>query len=137
MTLCRSVLKKDDILCVLYVDTCSDVSDNSVNDVLDSDIVIPTTSSRKHLQPSAIVVTSDSETSTEEEESSELECCDDKTSEMWCKTDKKPSIEPFIGTTGLHIVTDNPESFVEVGSSVIADDLIQLLNEQSNLIVQM
>jgi len=35
----------------------------------------------------AVVVTSDSETSTEEEESSELESSDDKTRDVWCKTD--------------------------------------------------
>jgi len=33
----------------------------------------------------------------------------------------------------LNIVTDNPESVVEVVSSVIGVDLIQLLTEQSNL----
>ena len=32
MALCRSVLKKDDILCELYVDTHSDVSDNIDNE---------------------------------------------------------------------------------------------------------
>ena len=46
---------------------------------------------------------------------------------------KKPSNDPFFGTTGLNIVIDNPESFVEVVSSFIADNLIQLLTEQSNL----
>ena len=58
---------------------------------------------------------------------------DDKTSDMWCNIDKQPSNEPFFGTTGLNIVIDNPESFVEVVSSIIADDLIHLLTEQSNL----
>jgi hypothetical protein len=52
---------------------------------------------------------------------------------VWCKTDKKPSCEPFFGTTGLNIVIDNPESVVEVVSSVIGDDLVLLLTEQSNL----
>jgi len=46
---------------------------------------------------------------------------------------KKPSSEAFLGTTGLIVVIDNPESFVEVTSSVIGDKLIQLLTEQSNL----
>ena len=41
--------------------------------------------------------------------------------------------EPFPGTTGLNIVIDNPESVVEVVSSVVVDDLILLLTEQSNL----
>ena len=52
---------------------------------------------------------------------------------MWCKTDIKASIEPFLGTTGLNIVIDNPESVAEVVSSVIGDDLVQLLTEQSKL----
>jgi len=88
-------------LCELCADTPSDVSDNSDNEILDSDSDIPTTSSRKELRPSAIVVTSDSETNTEEEESSEPESSDDETSDVWCETDKKPSIEPFLGTTVL------------------------------------
>jgi hypothetical protein len=46
---------------------------------------------------------------------------------------KKPSNESFLGTTGLNRVTDNPESVAEVVSSIIGDDLIQLLTEQSNL----
>ena len=37
LALRRSVLKEDDILCVLYVDTRSDVSDNSDNEILDSE----------------------------------------------------------------------------------------------------
>ena len=65
--------------------------------------------------------------------SSELENSDDKTSDQWCKTDIKPSNEPFLGTTGLNIVIDNPESVAEFMSSVIGDELIQLLTEQSDL----
>jgi len=30
---------------------------------------------------------------------------------------KKPSTKPFLGTTGLNIVIDNPESVVEVVNS--------------------
>jgi hypothetical protein len=66
-----------------------------------------------------------------EEESSELENSDDKTSDVWCKMDKKPSNEPFLGTTGLNIVIYNPESVVEVMSSITGDDPILLLTEQS------
>ena len=117
----------------MYVDTHSGDSDNSDNEILDSDSDVPTTSSHKQLWPSAVVVTSDSETSTEEEESSEPESSDDKTSDVWCKTDKKPSNEPALGTTGLNIVIDNPESVVEVVSSIIGDNLIHLLTEQSIL----
>jgi len=51
--------------------------------------------------------TNESERSTEVEESSEPENSDDKTSDLWCKNDKKPSHEPFLGTAGLKIVTDN------------------------------
>jgi hypothetical protein len=46
MVLCRNVLEEDDILCELYVDTSSDVSDYSDNESLDSDSDILTTSSR-------------------------------------------------------------------------------------------
>ena len=46
---------------------------------------------------------------------------------MWCKTDKKQSNDPFLGTTGLNIVIDNPESVAEVVSSIIGDELKQLL----------
>jgi len=67
MTLCRSVLKEDDILCVLYVDAHSDIADISENEILDSDSDVPTTSSCKQLPSSAIVVTSDSGKNTEEE----------------------------------------------------------------------
>jgi len=80
--------------------------------VNDSDV--PTTSSRKQLRPSAVVFTSDSETSAEEEEGGELESSDDTISDMWCKTDKKPSNEPFLRTKGQNIVIDNPESAVAV-----------------------
>jgi len=48
-------------------------------------------------------------------------------------TDKKQRNEPFLGSTGLDIMTDNPESVVEVMSSITGDDLIQLLIQQSNL----
>jgi len=120
-------------LCELYADTCSDVSSNSDNEILDSDSDVPTISSRKQLQPSAIVFTSDSETSTEEEESSESESCDDKISDILCKTDNKPSSESFRGTSALNIVMDNSESVVGIVSSVIGDDILQLLTEKSNL----
>jgi hypothetical protein len=86
MALRRNVLHEDNILCELYADTCSDVFDNSDNETLDSDSDgdVPTSSSRKQLRS----FTSDSETSTIEEEICELENCDDKTSEVWCKTNK-------------------------------------------------
>ena len=89
MALRRNVLQEDDILCELYADTWSDVSDYSDNESLDSDRDISATSSHKQLPSSVVVVTSDNETSKREEESSELENCDDKTSDVWCKTDKK------------------------------------------------
>ena len=74
MALRRNVLQEDNILCELYADTHSDVSDYS-----DSDIP---TSSHKQLQSSVVVVTSDSETSTIEEESSEPEISDNITSDV-------------------------------------------------------
>ena len=62
-------------------------SGNSDNVIFDNDSDFPT-SSCKQLHPSAVVVTSDSETSAEEEESNESESSDDKTIYEWCKTDK-------------------------------------------------
>ena len=82
MALRKNVLQVDDILHELYVDTCSVVSDNSDNESLDRDSDISAPSSRKQLWSSVIVVISDSETSTIEEESSELENSDDKTSDV-------------------------------------------------------
>ena len=123
-------------MCELYSDTRSDVSDYSANESLDSDsdsVSDVPTSSQKQPPSSLVVVTSDSETNKIEEESSEPENTEDKTSDVWCKTDEKPSNEPFLGTAGLNIVTDNPETVVEVVSSIIGDDLILLLTEQSNL----
>jgi hypothetical protein len=132
MVLHRNVLQEDGILCELCAHTHSDVSDYSDNESSDNDSDIPT-SSRKQLQSSVIVVTSDSETTTIEEECSEQENSDDITSDVWCKTDKKPSNEPFLGTTGLNIVINNTDSVVEIVSSIIVDDLILLFTEQSNL----
>jgi hypothetical protein len=56
---------------------------------------------------------------------------------VWCKTDKKPNNEPFLGTTGLNIVIDNPESVVEVMSSVIGEDLILLQNSSIFTVLKM
>ena len=92
MAVRRNVLQENDILCELYGDRSSDFSDFSDSESLDSDIErdsdIPTTS-RKQLRSSVVVVTSDSETSAIGEESSEPETSDNKTSDVWCKTDKK------------------------------------------------
>ena len=100
---------------------------------MDSDSDIPTNRSRKQLRSSVVVVSSCSETSTVEEESSEPESSNDKTSDMWCKTDKKPGNQPFLRTIGLNMVNDNRESVVEVMNSITGDNLTQLLTEQSNL----
>jgi len=89
MALRTTVSNEDNILCELCVDTCSDVSDNSENEILDTDSDVPTTSLHKQLWCPTIVFTSNSETSTKEEESSEPESSDDKTSDMPCKTDEK------------------------------------------------
>jgi len=133
MALHKNVLQEDDILHELCADTRSDVSDNRDNESLDGDSDISTTISRKQLQSFVVVVISDSETSKIEEEFSEPQHSDDKTSDVWCKTDKKPSNESFLGTTGLNIVIDNPESVVEVMGSIAGDNLILLLTKQSNL----
>ena len=106
-------------------------SENSDNVILNSDSDVPTTSLRKQLRSSAVIVTRDSEKRAEEEESSESESSDVNNFEEWCKTDKRQgavlSLEPQVS------IIDNPEPVVEVMSSVIDGDLIQLLIEQSNL----
>ena len=113
MALHKNVLQEDDILYALYVDTHCDGPDNSDNESLDRDSDVSATSSRRQLWSCVIVATSDSETSTIEEESSEPENSDDKASDVWSKTDKKPSNEPLLGTACLNIVIDNPESVVK------------------------
>lgn len=50
---------------------------------------------------------------------------------MWFKTDLKN--HTILGTTGLNIAIDNPESADKVMNSIISDDLILLFTEQSNL----
>ena len=52
MALHRNVLQEGDILCELYVDTRSDVSNYSDNESMDSNSDIPTTSSHKQLRSS-------------------------------------------------------------------------------------
>jgi len=102
MAVHRNVLKEDNILRELYSDTRSDVCDYSDNESMDSDSVsdVPT-SLCKQLRSSLLVITSDSETSTIEEEDSEPENSEDKTSDVWCKTDLKNqtvslSLEPKV-----------------------------------------
>jgi hypothetical protein len=104
MALDRRVLKEGVILCELYADTCSDVSDNSEGEFLDSDSDsdVPTASAHKQFQPLTVVHISDSDTNTEEEEKSESE-----SSDVWCETDKKPSSGPFLRTSVVNIVIDH------------------------------
>ena len=59
MAMKRRVLKEGDILCEMYVDTFSDVSDNSERVFLDSDSDVPTASSHKQFQLPTVVLTSD------------------------------------------------------------------------------
>ena len=49
MALRRNILQEDDILCELYEDTRSDVSDYSDSESLDSHSDVPTTSPHKQL----------------------------------------------------------------------------------------
>jgi hypothetical protein len=68
--------------------------------ILDSEDDVPTTSSHKQLQYSAIFFNGDGETSIEEEENSEPESSDDKTIDIWCKLIKNQamgvSLEPQV-----------------------------------------
>jgi hypothetical protein len=61
-------MKDDNILYDLCVDTCSDVSDNSESEILESDSDVPTTISSKESRHFPLVFTRDSKTSTEEED---------------------------------------------------------------------
>jgi len=47
MALCKSVMGDDCILCEVYVDTYSDVSNDHETEILDGDNDVPTTSSHK------------------------------------------------------------------------------------------
>jgi len=85
MAMCRSVLKEDNILCELFADTCSDISNDGDSEILDSNSDVPTTSLCKQLRPSAVVFPSDSETSTVVKENSEPESSDDTTSDTCVK----------------------------------------------------
>jgi len=50
MDLQSSVMKDDNILCKLHVDTYSDVSDECETEILDRDSYIPTTPPHKQVQ---------------------------------------------------------------------------------------
>jgi hypothetical protein len=138
MALDRRVLKEGDILCELYADTCSNVSDDSEGE-------FPTASSHKQFQLPAVVHTSDSDTNTEEEENSESDSSDvwcetdnkpsseSESSDVWCETDKNPNSGPLLGTSGVNIVIYHPVSVAGVVNTIVGADLIQLLTEQSNL----
>jgi len=52
MALCRNVMQEDGILCESDADTCSDVSDYSDSESLDSESDVPTISSYKQLRSS-------------------------------------------------------------------------------------
>jgi len=80
MALFGNVLKKGDFLCELYVDTCSDISDDCANEIM-AVTVMP---------PQLVYV-----------KSCVLDSSDNKTSDVWCKTDKTPISEHFIGTIVL------------------------------------
>jgi hypothetical protein len=73
---------KRTISCVSYMRTHVLISDYCDSESLDSNSDVPATSSCKQLRSSAVVVTSDSEKSTEEEENSEPENSHDKTSDV-------------------------------------------------------
>jgi hypothetical protein len=78
----------------------------------------------------------DSETSTDKDKSSKpdnSDHSDDGKNCLWCKTDKKPSNECFIGSQRVNKITENSQSVVEVVSAITSDHLIQLCTEQSNL----
>jgi hypothetical protein len=59
MALCRNVATDNTILCELYVDTFSDVSDDGETEIFDSNSDTPSMSFRKQSQPCPLVFTSD------------------------------------------------------------------------------
>jgi hypothetical protein len=77
---------------------------------------------------SAVVLTSDSETGIEEEESSEPDSF-----EVLCGVQLIIKQWAFSSNHGSEytVIIDNPESVVEVVNSVIGDYVIQLFTEQS------
>jgi len=86
------------------------------------------TVTHKQLQPRTVVLTSDSDTNTKEEENSESE-----SSDVWCETDKKTKQWSFPWNLRCDLVVDHPVSVADVVNTIISDDLIQFLTEQSNL----
>jgi hypothetical protein len=67
-------MKDDNILCELCADTCSDLSDDSESEILESDSDVPTTISRKESRHFPLVFTRDSKTSTGEEDTNVRVC---------------------------------------------------------------
>jgi hypothetical protein len=51
---------------------------------------------------------------------------------VWCKTDEKLSGQPFLITTGVNMVIDNPDSINEVVNAVTGDELDTTFTDQSN-----
>jgi hypothetical protein len=64
MTLHRSVLKYDDLLCEVNADTYSEVSDEYETEILDSDTGVATADSLKKWRSCPLIFTSEIETST-------------------------------------------------------------------------
>jgi hypothetical protein len=75
-------VRDDNILCELYAQTYSDVSNDRETEILDSDNDVPTTSSHKKSRSCSLDLTTESATCTEEEESSKLDSSDDKISQQ-------------------------------------------------------
>jgi hypothetical protein len=66
------------------------------------------------LRSSAVGFASDIETNSEEQEISEPESSDYKTSDMCCITNQKQNTKSFLGATVLNILNDNYESVLQV-----------------------
>jgi hypothetical protein len=106
MALRKRVIDGDEILCELYADNFSDMSDEECESVsVYSDVA--TTSAGKQSQSRPLVFTSDSDSDgVDEDESSEPDIIDhsgDGKSDLWCKADHKPRDERFLGFTGLNV----------------------------------
>jgi hypothetical protein len=84
-----------------------------------------TTSLCKPLRSSAVGFASDIETNSEDQENSEPESSDDKTSDVCCLTNQKENTKSFLGATVLNTVTDNSEFVLQVVRSIDFDEQLR------------
>lgn len=87
-------MKDDNILCKLYMDTYSKVSDDCETEILDRESDVPTTPPHKQLQSVPQFIPVKVKKVQSEEGSSELQSSDDKTSQETKDTGRVLKIQP-------------------------------------------